>query len=72
MNGNPPKNSPNPFIGIQFVNCGTYTRIYRNKEKTMYTGFCPCCGTPVRVKIGTGENATNSRFFKYYSPCIKK
>lgn len=61
---------PNPFLGIQFANCGIYTRIYRNKEKTMYVGRCPKCMMPVRVKIG--EGGTDSRFFKYYVPCPYK
>ena len=30
-----------PFLGIHYVRCGTYGRIYRNKEGNAYVGHCP-------------------------------
>ena len=50
------------FIGIWFDCCGTYGRIYKNNEGTAYTGRCPKCLRPVRVRVG-GEG-TEQRFFR--------
>ncbi len=70
---NSDKKEPNPFLGIQFMNCGTYTRIYRNADKTAYQGMCPSCGVPIKVRIDPGEKgATSARFFKYYNPMCPK
>lgn len=50
-----------PFVGIRFECCRTYGRIYRNPEKTAYTGNCPKCHAKVRIPIGSG--GTSARFF---------
>ncbi len=52
------------FIGITFGCCGTYARVYRNREGTAYVGNCPRCAKPVRLKIGPG--GTDERFFTAY------
>jgi len=57
---------PKPFLGINFVNCGTYGRIYRNARGDAYVGHCPRCMHPVRVKIGPA--GTGHRFFKCFCP----
>ena len=49
------------FLGVQFLNCRAYGRLYLNAEGTAYIGRCPRCGTPVRVPIG--EQGTSQRFF---------
>lgn len=49
------------FVGIHFVCCDVYTRIYVNREGTAYRGYCPRCFKPVELKIGPG--GTDSRFF---------
>ena len=49
------------FVGVQFVCCDTYARVYINRGQTAYEGHCPKCGKKVRLSIGPG--GTDSRFF---------
>ena len=51
-----------PFLGVHFVCCDVYSRIYVNGERSAYTGHCPKCSRPVRVRIGPG--GSNARFFQ--------
>jgi hypothetical protein len=51
-----------PYIGVHFVCCDVYTRIYVNREQSSYIGHCPKCSRPVRVRIGPG--GTDARFFR--------
>lgn len=53
--------SRRPFVGIQFLCCEIYGRIYRNREVTAYEGRCPRCGKPVEIRIGPGGGS--GRFF---------
>lgn len=50
------------FLGIWFECCHVYGRIYKTKDGTAYTGRCPKCLRPARVRVG-GEG-TNRRFFR--------
>ena len=52
------------YIGVRFVCCDIYTRIYVNRARTAYEGYCPRCSKPVRVRIGAG--GTDCRFFTAY------
>lgn len=52
------------FLGVQFGCCSVYARIYINRDGTAYSGNCPRCGKPVRLKIGPG--GSDSRFFTAY------
>ena len=55
-----------PFLGVHFVTCRVYGRLYRNAEGTAYVGRCPKCGAPVRVPIG--HSGTAERFFQAVCP----
>jgi hypothetical protein len=49
------------FLGVKFDCCGTYSRIYANKDNTAYVGRCPKCAVPLKIKIG--EGGSKNRFF---------
>ena len=54
------------FLGIHYVNCGVYGRIYKNPRGDAYIGRCPRCGHAIRVRIG--PKGTGKRFFKCFCP----
>ena len=58
------KREPRKYLGIYFECCNVYGRVYQNKDKTTYSGFCPRCMRRVNIKVG--EGGTNQRFFKAY------
>jgi hypothetical protein len=49
------------FVGIHFLCCEVYSRVYLNRQATAYEGNCPKCARPVRLSIGPG--GTDTRFF---------
>ena len=49
------------FVGIHFVCCDVYTRVYINRDESAYEGNCPKCARQVRLTIGLG--GTDARFF---------
>lgn len=49
------------YIGVLFSCCNVYNRIYLNKAKTAYVGWCPKCCHKVTVK--RAKYGTNSRLF---------
>jgi hypothetical protein len=55
------------FLGVQFVNCGIYGRIYKNKKGDAYVGRCPRCMTSLRIGIDPGQGIS-CRFFKFSCP----
>lgn len=52
----------NTFLGVFFMSCNVYGRLYKNKDGTAYEGHCPRCGHQLKVPIGAG--GTSARFFK--------
>jgi len=55
------------FLGVHYVNCGIYGRVYKNKGGVAYVGCCPRCMTPIRIGINSKEG-TDCRFFRFYCP----
>lgn len=51
-----------PWLAVQWKCCGVYSRIYRNKEGTLYEGRCPRCARQVTARVGPG--GTTNRFFE--------
>lgn len=49
------------FVGIHFICCDVYSRIYINRAGTAYSGYCPRCAKRIDLKIGPG--GTDQRFF---------
>jgi hypothetical protein len=49
------------FVGVHFVCCDVYTRVYVNRDETAYEGNCPKCAKRVRLRIG--KDGTDARFF---------
>lgn len=49
------------FVGVHFTCCSVYHRIYLNAQSTAYTGNCPRCSRPIRIRVGPG--GTDNRFF---------
>ena len=52
------------FLGVHFVCCDVYSRVYPNREQTAYEGCCPRCGKRVEFQIGDG--GTDARFFQAF------
>lgn len=50
------------FVGIHFLCCDIYTRVYANRDGEAYEGNCPRCSKKVKLRIGPG--GTSSRMFK--------
>lgn len=49
------------FLGVRFVNCACYGRLYLNDDGTVYVGSCPRCGKRYQARIGV--QGTESRMF---------
>jgi len=50
-----------PFLGLHFVCCDVYSRVYANHDRSAYIGHCPRCAKRVQFQIGAG--GSDSRFF---------
>ncbi len=62
--GSQPKQLSAPgrrFVGLHFLCCDIYTRVYINRDETAYEGHCPQCTKKVKLRIGPA--GTSSRMF---------
>ena len=50
-----------PFIGMHFTCCNVYVRIYLNKGRTAFVGYCPKCTRKAVVKVGS--QGSRARFW---------
>lgn len=50
------------FIGVTFSCCNIYSRIYLNKTKDAFVGWCPKCTAKMEVFIS--PVGSDARFFK--------
>jgi len=55
------KRKKQEFIGVIYKCCNIYNRIYLNKKKTAFVGWCPRCGTKMEVFLS--PTGSNSHFF---------
>ncbi len=55
------KRKSQPFIGIQWDCCKTYSRVYLNNKGAAYVGWCPKCSKRVQINVCPG--GSKSRFF---------
>jgi len=58
--------SSKTFIGIHFIGCNTYVRLYPNAGRTHFEGRCTKCGKTMKLRIG--NEGHNDRFFQ--APCM--
>ena len=64
MNSGPSDNpkKAREYIGIMFKCCNVYSRIYINRNRTAFVGWCPKCAGKAEVKIS--PRGSESRFFE--------
>lgn len=58
-----PKPNERPWLGVRFTCSGQYQRVYRNAAGTEYMARCAKCSKCMRFKVGSGDGATDRRFF---------
>ena len=55
------KKTIRPFVGVYFRCCHIYSRIFINKQKTAFVGWCPKCAAKIEMKIS--PTGSTERFF---------
>ncbi len=53
--------SNRPFVCVLFECCRVYQRIYVNRERTAYVGWCPRCTAKLEIRIDPA--GSDQRFF---------
>ena len=59
-----PVSGTRPFLGLRFMCCDVYSRVYPNRDNSAYVGNCPRCAKRVQLRIGS--NGTDARFFEVW------
>ncbi len=49
------------YLCIYFECCRVYQRIYLNRGRTAFVGWCPRCAAKVEIKVD--PHGTDARFF---------
>lgn len=57
------KPSERPWLGVRFTCSGQYQRVYRNVAGTEYVARCTKCSKCMKFRVGSGEGASDQRFF---------
>lgn len=57
-----PEQRDRSFLGVHFVCCDVYTRVYISQDQAAYVGNCPKCGRHIQFQVGAG--GTDHRFFR--------
>ncbi|MBI4242679.1 MAG: hypothetical protein HY606_01200 [Planctomycetes bacterium] len=55
------KSKRRPYICVNFECCRVYSRIYINRKRDAFVGWCPKCGHKVIAKIS--EDGEEGPFF---------
>lgn len=53
------------FLGIHYVKCGTYGRIYKNKDGNAYVGNCP--GACIQLKFVLVRKEPDTAFLSVFA-----
>jgi len=51
-----------PYVGMHYKCCKIYQRIYLNRRKTAFVGYCPKCTIKVELKVD--PSGAKSKFFQ--------
>jgi hypothetical protein len=59
---NKSKRKKREFVGVIYKCCNVYSRIYINKKRTAFVGWCPKCGA--RMEFIISPKGSKSKFFE--------
>ncbi len=58
----PERTPTRPFISVHFDCCKVFARVYINRDRSAYVGWCPRCARKVTARIG--PDGTTARIFR--------
>jgi hypothetical protein len=56
-----PEPEGRPWIAVRFECCRVYLRIYLNRARTAFVGWCPKCKAKLEVRVD--PDGSRQRFF---------